>query len=147
MVDIRMPDGAVVRFPDELTDHQIRGLILRKYPHAIEAHAAVENGVDEHYASGDRGMAGAVVDVGVAEDAGPFDAAERGTLSIGESPTDDPYQLYEFLVRRGVEDPNRLEARSGYRPDAAGQTEQLSEIDRAKLVTALIKANGGKPLR
>jgi hypothetical protein len=52
MVDIRMPGGEVVRFPDELADQQIRGLIMRKYPGAIETVAAVDqlggSGVEEH---------------------------------------------------------------------------------------------------
>lgn len=35
MTDIRMPDGAVVRFPDHFTGQQIRDLIAHKFPRAV----------------------------------------------------------------------------------------------------------------
>jgi DNA-binding MarR family transcriptional regulator len=35
MVDITMPDGVTVRFPDEMSETQIRGLIASKYPREV----------------------------------------------------------------------------------------------------------------
>jgi hypothetical protein len=32
MVDITMPDGQVVRFPDTMSETSIKGLIAQKYP-------------------------------------------------------------------------------------------------------------------
>lgn len=146
MVDIRMPGGEVVRFPDELTNQQIRDLIMRKYPGAIETAATVDqlggSGVEEHYAPVN--VAGVAGNVDAFEDRGLSDSGERDVFSIREALGDDPGRLREFLIRRAAED---LEVSSGHRRDVTGQAERLSQIDRARLITALIRANGGKPWR
>lgn len=66
MTDVRMPDGVVVRFPDNFTETQIRGIIASKYPRAIgEAGAAVPRG--------ERDMSGHVNrDGGAMDKAGAF---------------------------------------------------------------------------
>jgi hypothetical protein len=89
-------------------------------------------------------VAEATGDADAVEDPVPSDAGERDAFSIRESLGDDPGRLREFLVRRAAED---LKARSGHRPDVAGKTGRLSQIDRARLITALLRANGGKPWR
>lgn len=40
MPDVRMPDGAVVRFPDEMPKEQIRNLIATKFPDAVPQQTA-----------------------------------------------------------------------------------------------------------
>lgn len=36
MPDVRMPDGTVVRFPDDMPDDQIKGMIAQKFPEAVQ---------------------------------------------------------------------------------------------------------------
>jgi len=107
-IDIRMPDGQIVRFPDSLTDQQIRGLIMRRYPGAVRAMEAL----DEVDASG---------------------AAGR---HVPDKPVTPVPGIHGTEAGLATEDAGDLQL---------GRL--LSEIGGAKLMTALIKANGGKPLR
>lgn len=54
MPDIRLPDGQVARFPDEMSETTIRGLIAQKYPRevgeAASAKPAAERDTAGHYA-------------------------------------------------------------------------------------------------
>ncbi|KKC34602.1 hypothetical protein [Devosia psychrophila] len=40
MVDVRMPDGVVVRFPDDMPDDQIRTMIAGKFPQVAQQQQA-----------------------------------------------------------------------------------------------------------
>lgn len=43
MVDVRMPDGVVVRFPDSMSRDQIKGMIATKFPDAVKDKAPVQS--------------------------------------------------------------------------------------------------------
>lgn len=140
MVDVRMPDGQVVRFPDDLTDQQIGWLIKRKYPGVLEAVEQLgAKDLADRYAERGRSEG----DIGaVADDSRSFDPV-GSTLPVESVHDDQP------LLDRGLYEPASAERDEGM---AAREVHELlarlsSHIDRAKLLTALIKANGGRPLR
>lgn len=60
MPDIRMPDGQVVRFPDDMPEQQIRGLIASKYPREV-GEATRSRGPSERDTSGHFGFDGSNV--------------------------------------------------------------------------------------
>lgn len=59
MPDVRMPDGKVVRFPDTMSEQQIRGLIASRYPREVgEANSANPTQPTGHYSFDPTGIPG-----------------------------------------------------------------------------------------
>lgn len=147
MVDVRMPDGQVVRFPDGLTEQQIGWLIRMKYPDVLEAveQLGPKGPTDCHAEQGGPEVG---TDVPV-EDAGPSDPVGP-TLSVEAVHAEQPLPDRDL---HGLGSADRDEGRSWRSSDGLARDAHAflaglsSHIDRAKLLTALIKANGGRPLR
>lgn len=89
MPDIRMPDGQVVRFPDDMPAAQIKGMIAQKYPREVGAAGASkpmsERDTSGHYAFDGRAIPG-------------YDQ-ETGEMP----PEEDTLGAYAGGLRRGAE--------------------------------------------
>ena len=54
---VRMPDGALVNFPDDMPQEEIKGLIASKFPDIATRSAAPERGLLDTFGGGvSRGM-------------------------------------------------------------------------------------------
>lgn len=104
MPDIRMPDGQVVRFPDTMSEQQIRGLIASKYPREVGAanSAGPSTGTPQgHYAFDGSDIPRYDPETGMVDSSGPRATLPRTTATVMSAveglPVVGPY------ARQGVE--------------------------------------------
>lgn len=69
MPDVKMPDGVVVRFPDDMPQEQIRGLILQKFPD-VEQRAAPQQQTQAPIQEAPYGPPGSIVPIQFQEGTG-----------------------------------------------------------------------------
>lgn len=99
MPNVRMPDGVVVRFPDDMPDEQIRGLIASKFPDTAKPAAdAPESDVRPQDLFG-RQMIGQGLMVGLGDEAeavarAAYDANAKATRAGGTKDFSAAYDKY-----------------------------------------------------
>lgn len=133
MPNIRMPDGTVVRFPDDMPPEQIRDMISNKFPDAGSSTAmdVVKSGASG-LARGAVSLPGMPGTIGDALDAGGQWALRKGYQAVtGKEPTRDGGAVERFFAPR---DPEVEEKLTGFRP---------ASLNGQNLTSLLSDATGG----